>query len=41
MMSATGASFRRFGKKVTQLQSFGCGFIFAFGMALLRFFFAT
>jgi hypothetical protein len=40
MMWATGAVLRRRGKRVTQLESFGYGFAFAFGMALVRFFFA-
>lgn len=40
MMSWTGSFLRRRDKKVTQLESFGYGFVFAFGIALLRFFFA-
>ena len=41
MMAGTGAILRRRDKKVTQLESFGYGFAFAFGMALVRFFFAS
>ena len=40
MMWATGAVLRRRDKRVTRLESFGYGFAFAFGMALVRFFFA-
>jgi hypothetical protein len=31
---------RRWGKKVTPVETFGYGFAFALGMALIRFFFA-
>jgi len=37
LMWATGAALRRRDKKVTPLESFGYGFIFAFGMAFIRF----
>ena len=37
MMSWMGAAFRRREMKVTNLESFGCGFAFAFGVALARF----
>jgi hypothetical protein len=40
MMWATGAVLRRRGKRVTRMESFGYGFAFALGMALMRFFFA-
>jgi len=40
MMWATGAALRQRDKKVTQLESFGYGFAFAFGMAFIRFQFA-
>jgi hypothetical protein len=39
LMSLTGSALRRQGKKVVQIESFGNGFAFAFGMALIRFFF--
>lgn len=39
-MWATGAVLRRRDKRVTRIESFGYGFSFAFGMALVRFFFA-
>jgi hypothetical protein len=39
LMSFIGSSLRRRGKKVVQIESFGYGFAFAFGMALIRFFF--
>jgi hypothetical protein len=39
LMSFIGSSLRRQGKKVVQIESFGYGFAFAFGMALIRFFF--
>jgi hypothetical protein len=40
MMSMTGAILRWRDKIVTQLESFGYGFFFAFGIALVRFIFA-
>ncbi len=40
VMSSVGAVLRRRGKKVVPVESFGYGFIFALGMALVRFFFA-
>lgn len=40
MMSGTGAALRRLGKKVTRLERFSSGYAFAFGVALVRFFFA-
>jgi len=40
MLSGTGVILRRRDKKPTQLDSFGYGFAFAFGMALIRFHFA-
>ena len=39
MMSRTGEILRRWDKKVTQLEDFGYGFVFAFGIALVRFIF--
>jgi hypothetical protein len=39
MMWATGAVLRLRNKRVTRTESFGYGFSFAFGMALVRFFF--
>ena len=39
MMSLIGSALRRRDKKVTQIESFGYGFAFAMGMALIRFFF--
>jgi hypothetical protein len=39
-MSRVGLSLRRQGQKATQIESLGYGFIFAFGMALVRFIFA-
>jgi len=39
-MWATGAYLRRHDKKVMQLENFGYGYVFAFGMALIRFLFA-
>jgi hypothetical protein len=39
LMAATGAILRRHQKTVTQLESFSCGFSFAFGLALMRFLF--
>jgi len=40
MMWATGAFLRGREKRVMQLENFGCGFAFAFGMAAVRFLFA-
>ena len=40
VMSRIGSSLRQQGKKVVPIESFGYGFIFAFGMALVRFLFA-
>jgi hypothetical protein len=39
-MSLLGFMLSRYSKKVTRIESFGYGFAFAFGMALVRFFFA-
>ena len=39
-LSAIGGILRRLGKKVTPIETFGYGFAFALGMALIRFFFA-
>ena len=39
LMSLIGAILRRHGKRTTQIESFGYGYVFAFGMALIRFFF--
>ena len=39
VMSRIGAALRRYGKLPTQIESFGYGFAFAFGMALVRFLF--
>jgi hypothetical protein len=39
LMSFIGSSLRRQGKKVVQIESFGYGFAFALGMALIRFLF--
>jgi hypothetical protein len=36
VMSRIGAALRRYGKHPTQIESFGYGFAFAFGMALVR-----
>jgi len=41
VMSLIGSTLSRRGKKVTQIESFGYGFAFAFGMALIRFFFVV
>jgi LytS/YehU family sensor histidine kinase len=38
--SSVGAVMRKWGKKVTPVETFGYGFAFALGMALIRFFFA-
>lgn len=40
LMSATGVVLRRYNKKTLQLESFGCGFAFAFGLAAVRLIFA-
>ena len=37
VMSRIGAALRRYGKHPTQIESFGYGFAFAFGMALVRY----
>jgi hypothetical protein len=39
VLSSVGALMRRWGKKVTPVETFGYGFAFALGMALVRFFF--
>jgi len=39
VMSLIGSILSRQGKKVVQIESFGYGFAFAFGMALIRYFF--
>lgn len=39
IMSLIGSMLRHRGKKVIQLETFGYGFAFAFGMALVRFIF--
>lgn len=36
VMAMIGSILRRQGKKATQIESFGYGFAFAFGMALIR-----
>ena len=38
-LSSVGAFMRRLGKAATPVETFGYGFAFAFGMALVRFFF--
>jgi len=40
VLTSVGAVMRRWGKKVTPVETFGYGFAFALGMALIRFFFA-
>jgi hypothetical protein len=40
LLSWTGALLRKRGKKAMQIESFGYGFVFALGTALIRFFFA-
>jgi hypothetical protein len=40
VLSSVGAVMRRWGKKVTPVETFGYGFSFALGIALIRFFFA-
>jgi hypothetical protein len=41
VMSLIGSALSRRGKKVTQIESFGYGFAFAFGMALIRYIFVV
>jgi hypothetical protein len=41
VMSLIGSILRRQGKKVVQIESFGYGFAFAFGMALIRYLFVV
>jgi hypothetical protein len=41
VMSLIGSILSRQGKKVVQIESFGYGFAFAFGMALIRYFFVA
>ena len=41
VMSWIGSTLRGRDKKVVQIESFDCGFAFAFGMALIRFLFTT
>lgn len=40
LLSWTGALLRKQDKKAMQIESFGYGFVFAFGIALVRFLFA-
>jgi len=40
LLSWTGALLRKRNKKAMQIESFGYGFVFAVGIALVRFFFA-
>jgi hypothetical protein len=40
VLSSVGAAMRRWGRKVTPVETFGYGFSFALGMALVRFLFA-
>ena len=40
VLSSFGGILRRLGKRVTPVETFGYGFAFAFGMALIRFVFA-
>ena len=40
VLASVGAVMRRWGKKVTPVETFGYGFAFAFGVALLRFLYA-
>lgn len=40
LLSWTGALLRKRDKKAMQIESFGYGFVFAFGIALVRFLFA-
>jgi hypothetical protein len=39
IMALVGSVVRRRGKRITQIESFAYGFSFAFGMALIRYFF--
>jgi hypothetical protein len=41
VMFLIGSMLRRQGKKVVQIESFGYGFAFALGMALMRYFFVV
>jgi len=41
VMSLIGSTLSRHGKKATQIESFVYGFAFAFGMALIRYFFVA
>lgn len=41
VMSLIGSILRRQGKRVVQIESFSYGFAFAFGMALIRYFFVV
>jgi hypothetical protein len=41
VLSSVGTIMRRTGKKVTPIETFGYGFAFALGMALIRFFFTN
>jgi len=40
LLSSLGVFMRRWGKKATPIETFGYGFAFALGMALIRLFFA-
>jgi hypothetical protein len=40
VLSSVGNAIRRWNKKVVPVETFGYGFVFALGMALIRFFFA-
>jgi len=40
LMALLGSTLRKRGKKVVRLESFGYGFAFAFGMALIRLIYA-
>jgi hypothetical protein len=40
VLSYVGAAMERQGKNATSLETFGYGFVFAFGMTFIRFFFA-
>jgi hypothetical protein len=40
VLSAVGGVLRRLGRKVTPIETFGYGFAFALGMAVIRFLFA-
>jgi hypothetical protein len=41
LMSFIGSTLRRQGKRVVQIESFGYGFAFALGMAVIRYFFVV